>query len=59
LALAGGGANRTILHVDQNEFTGATFWSFVYYATNALELFSGGRTVDWRIGTGNNHWKKP
>ena len=59
LAFAGGGAGRTILHVDQNEFTGATFWSFGYYATNALELFSGGRTVDWRTGTGNNHWKKP
>lgn len=58
-ALAGGGTDRTLLHVDNNEFTGATFWSFGYYKEGALELFSGGQKVDWRTSLGNNVTRKP
>jgi hypothetical protein len=53
-AFMGGDIGKTVLYVDQNECSGATFWQFGWYKEGALELFSGDQKVDWRTGTGNN-----
>jgi hypothetical protein len=59
LCFMGGGTGHTVLHVDQNEFSGGTFWVFGAYAKGALEVFSGGAPVDWQTSVGNNTVRKP
>lgn len=55
----GGGAGKTVLHLDGNEFAGRTFLSFGGYAPGALEITSNGTDIDWKSSVGNNTVRGP